>query len=110
MSGQTSSAEMKKNQVARSGQHGGPRPNSGRKPGKSSAPLREIARQHMEKAVNALLNVLDDVEAPAAARVSAANSILDRGYGKPAQPVDGDGEGGAIRAVHEIILRGVMPK
>jgi hypothetical protein len=29
-----------------------------------------------------------DKNAPPAARVSAANAILDRGYGKPAQSVD----------------------
>lgn len=110
MSGQASTAELKKNLSTAPSGKGGPRPNSGRKPGKVTAPLREIARQHMKTAVNALLGVLKDDEAPAAARVSAANSILDRGYGKPAQPIDGDGEGGAIKSVHEIILRGVMPK
>lgn len=37
------------------------------------------------------------------ARVSAANYLLDRGWGKAAQPIDGDGEGGPI--VVEIIQR-----
>lgn len=96
---------MKKNQ---SSGRGGARPNSGRKPGKVTAPLREIARKHAEKAVKALVDILDDEDAPAAARVSAANSILDRGYGKPSQPIDGDGEGGPI--THRIELVGVMPK
>jgi hypothetical protein len=54
-----------------------------------------------------LAEVMADKDQPAAARVSAANAILDRGYGKPSQPIDGDGEGGAIKAVTEIILRGV---
>ena len=31
-----------------------------------------------------------------AARVRAAEALLDRGWGKPTQPVDGDGEGGPI--------------
>jgi len=45
---------------------------------------------------------MNQPEAPPAARVSAASAILDRGWGKPAQPVDGDGEGGAIQLVHRI--------
>ena len=108
MSGADTKAALKKNQSAAPSGKGGARPNSGRKPGKVTAPLREIAREHMEKAVHALLHVLEDEDAPAAARVSAANSILDRGYGKPSQPIDGDGEGGAI--IQKIILEGVMPR
>lgn len=42
-----------------------------------------------------------------AVRKGALDSILDRAYGKPTQPVDGDGDGGPIRTVNEIILRGV---
>ena len=38
--------------------------------------------------------------APAAARVAASTALLDRGWGKPAQPHDGDGEGGAIQHEH----------
>jgi hypothetical protein len=99
---------LKKNQPAARPGRGGPRPNSGRKPGKVTETLREIARRHMIKAVTALVEVLDDKDAPAAARVSAANSILDRGYGKPSQPIDGDGNGGAI--VHRIEMVAVSPK
>ena len=44
-----------------------------------------------------------------AARVSAANAILDRGYGKPSQVLAGDEDGGAIKTVQEIILRAVNP-
>jgi hypothetical protein len=108
MSGQASRSGLKKNQSAAPSGRGGARPGSGRKPGKVTAPLREIARQHTEKAVRALIDILDDDDAPAAARVSAANSILDRGYGKPSQPIDGDGAGGAI--IHRIELVGIAPK
>ena len=30
---------------------------------------------------------MDDQKAPPAARVAAANALLDRGYGKPTQPI-----------------------
>src|SRR3546814_6895793 len=51
-------------------------------PNKATASIRDIARQYTEEAVNGLVAVLRDLNEPAAARVSAAHSILDRGYGK----------------------------
>lgn len=53
----------------------------------NSAQLRELAQQHTEAAVNTLIRVMNDVHAPTASQVTAANAILDRGWGKPA--VDG---------------------
>jgi hypothetical protein len=53
---------------------------------------------------------MNQAEAPPAARVAAANSILDRGWGKPAQPHDGDGDGGAIELIHRIERVIVDPK
>ena len=54
--------------------------------------LREIAGMYGEEAVNVLARVAMDEDAPHAARVSAANALLDRAYGKPAQanPTDQD--------------------
>jgi len=39
---------------------------------------------------------MNEPEAPAAARVAAANSLLDRGWGKATQPIAGDEESGPI--------------
>lgn len=48
-----------------------------------------------------LAGIMRSKDATPAARVSAANSILDRGWGKVAQPVQsGDGEG--LTLVHRI--------
>src|SRR3546814_18189960 len=47
-------------------------------PNKATASIRDIARQYTEEAVNGLVAVLRDLNEPAAARVSEANSILDR--------------------------------
>lgn len=58
--------------------------------------VRELARAHTEDALNTLVTIAEDVTAPQSARVSAATALLDRGWGKPSQPVDGDGEGGPI--------------
>jgi len=78
-------------------------------PNKATASVRDAARAYTDAALLTLADVMKDEQQPAAARVSAANSLLDRGYGKPSQPVDGDGEGGPIKTVHDITLRGVRP-
>jgi len=67
-----------------------------------------LARSHTEAAINTLVGIMNQPEAPQAARVSAANSILDRGWGKPAQPIDGDGEGGPI-AIQAIVRKIIDP-
>jgi hypothetical protein len=45
--------------------------------------VREAARQHTAAAIATLAGVMADDEAPPAARVTAANALLDRGWGKP---------------------------
>ena len=47
--------------------------------------VRELARERTEEAINTLTVIMGDTDAPPAARVSAANAILDRGHGKPTQ-------------------------
>jgi hypothetical protein len=59
---------------------------------KASAEIRSLARSHTTKAVNVLVGIMNEKKAPAAARVAAANSIIDRGWGKAATILeDGDG-------------------
>lgn len=79
-------------------------------PNKATASIREIAGLYTEQAVNALVGILAGGDGiPAAAQVAAAKELLDRAHGRPTQPIDGDGQGGAIKTVQEIILRGVKP-
>lgn len=71
--------------------HGGARKGAGRKPGKVSQAKRtiaEMAKEHGPLALQTLVDVASDDGAPHAAKVSAANALLDRGYGKPAQSHD----------------------
>jgi len=49
--------------------------------------LADVAREHTLDAVKTLVDVMGDPQAAEAARVSAANAILDRGWGKPKQDV-----------------------
>jgi len=60
--------------------------NPGGRP-KVSGDVQELARQKSPEAITTLANIMDDEKAPPAARVAAANALLDRGYGKPTQPI-----------------------
>ncbi len=63
--------------------------------------IRSLARSHTRTAVNVLVGIMRCKDATPAARVSAANAILDRGWGKASQPV-GNGEEGALELIHRI--------
>ena len=73
---------------------GGARPGAGRPKGSRDgitkahqATISELARALTPKALAALEHIVEHGETEAA-RVSAANSILDRAYGKPTQQMD----------------------
>lgn len=53
-----------------------------------------LSRSHTDAAVKTLVGIMNQPKAPAAARVSAANAILDRGWGKPSQAVVHTGKDG----------------
>jgi hypothetical protein len=52
----------------------------------------DLARTNSVDAVNTLSDIMRDPIAPHAARIAAANSILDRAYGKPKETVDVTGK------------------
>jgi hypothetical protein len=49
----------------------------------NSAQLRDLAQRHTEAAITTLAGVMNDPRTSAAAKVAAASTILDRGWGKP---------------------------
>lgn len=67
---------------------------------KTLTEIRSIARSHTRTAINVLAGIMRSKDATPAARVSAANSILDRGWGKVAQPVQSGEQG--LEIVHRI--------
>lgn len=75
-------------------------------PNKATASIRDAAREYTAEALLTLAEVMRDAEAPPPARVSAANALLDRGYGKPSTVI-GDEDGNPAEMVHRIILEGV---
>ena len=68
---------------------------------KTLTQIRSLARSHTETAINVLVGVMTSNEATPAARVSAANAILDRGWGKAAQPLE-NGSDDALQLIHRI--------
>ena len=60
---------------------------------KSLTEIRSLARSHTRTAVNVLVGIMRSKDATAAARVSAANAVLDRGWGKATQPLESGDDG-----------------
>lgn len=57
---------------------------------KAPLEIRSLARAHTETAINVLVGVMTNEEAPHSARVTASEALLNRGWGKPSQPLSGD--------------------
>ena len=55
---------------------------------KTPTDIRSLARAHTATALRTLAGIMEQTDAPPAARVSAAQALLDRGWGKAAQTVD----------------------
>jgi hypothetical protein len=68
---------------------------------KSVTEIRSIARSHTRTAVNVLVGIMRSKDATAAARVTAANAILDRGWGKATQTID-TSEDAPLEFIHKI--------
>src|SRR5215471_12280154 len=63
--------------------------------------IRTLARSYTKAAIKTLVGIMRQPKAPPAARVMAANALLDRGWGKAAQLLAVDGE---IRQLVEVRL------
>jgi hypothetical protein len=68
---------------------------------KTLTEISSLARSHTKTAINVLVGVMRSRNATHAARVSAANAILDRGWGKAAQTLE-NGDDGALELIHKI--------
>lgn len=93
------------------GGRGGARSGAGRKPGSvnkltkaKKATLTELAQAYTDRALAVLAEVMET--GSDAARVSAANSLLDRGHGKPIPVVPDPDDGEAPQMAITIGVRG----
>lgn len=68
--------------------------NPGGRP-KGEARVRDAAREHTDAALNVLVEAMTDPDKRIA--IKAAEVLLDRGWGKPSQPVGGADELGPIK-------------
>ncbi len=63
---------------------------------KNPTDIRSLARSYTEVAIQTLAGIAHS-GTNEGARVSAAQALLDRGWGKPAQMVTGDEDGGPVQ-------------
>lgn len=73
---------------------------------KTPTDIRSLARAHTESALKTLAGIMNQDEAPAAARVSAAQALLDRGWGKAPQTISGDPDS-PLEVINRISLVGL---
>lgn len=73
---------------------------AGRKPDAELADVRSRAREHAADALASLVKIAKSGKSESA-KVAAAEAILNRGYGKPAQAVTGENGEGPIRIIVE---------
>lgn len=74
------------------GESGNP---SGRPRAENMAEIRALCVAAGPAAIRVLAEIMHDTSAPATARIAAATTLLDRGYGRPAQAVTGE-DGGPV--------------
>ena len=70
--------------------------------------VQTLARQHSTEAIQTLREIMRDKNAPPAARGYAANSLLDRGYGKPSQTITSGGKDKALDQLSDAELMAVI--
>lgn len=87
---------------------GGRREGAGRPKGslnKATASIRDAAQAYTDEALQTLATVMREGDS-AAARVAAANSILDRAFGKPKQSMDVEADvKTAISTIERVIVK-----
>jgi hypothetical protein len=68
--------------------------------------IRSLARGHTRTALRVLVGIMRSEDATPAARAAAANAILDRGWGKAAQPLESgeEGEGMAPHRIERVLV------
>lgn len=76
---------------------------------KAVTEIRSLARSHTRTALNVLVGVMRSKDATAAARVTAANAILDRGWGKVPQSTQ-NGANGVLQLIEKIERTIVHPE
>jgi hypothetical protein len=69
-----------------------------------AAEISALAREHGTDAIKTLAEIMNQADGPAASRLSAAQALLDRGWGKAGLPASGDGESASLPARIERVI------
>ena len=77
---------------------------------RSVTEIKSLARSHTRTALATLAGVMRSPKAPPAARVAAANSLLDRGWGKATQAIAGDEKNPLRLEIAQIVRTIVDPR
>ena len=77
---------------------------------KAPIEIRSLARAHTERALQVLAGIMDSTGSPESARVAAANSLLDRGWGKAVQALAGIDENEQLAPLVPVINLTIGPK
>lgn len=74
---------------------------------KALVAVEEAARQHTPAAIETLGAIMQDATQPTAARVRAAEILLDRAWGRPRQAVEASGpDGKPLPALYTLVITG----
>ena len=76
---------------------------------KKATDVRSLARARTRGAIQALANLMRGPKIPPAVRLAAANSLLDRGWGRPIQQLAGDPDDPLRLQIREIVRTIVDP-
>ncbi len=71
---------------------------------KTPTEVRSLARSHTEAAIKCLAGLMNEKKVPPTARVQAATVLLERGWGKPTQPIAGDETAPLIMRIERVIV------
>ena len=74
-------------------------------PNKATSSIKEVAQRYSIDAIETILSIMQDAQAPVSARLQAASLLLDRAYGKPAptiEPTTDAGEPPALNIVFNV--------
>jgi len=71
---------------------------------KAAAEIKALAKKHGKAAIKVLAAIMNQADGPATARVSAAQALLDRGWGKAAQRSAGEDGGVPVLAKIERVI------